>query len=396
MRDVHLADLQASSNSLFRKITWSSSGTTIITATAKTAGVPFYMSESVVSGAGTYAITQDGSGSSVLSEGPNDWNVDGSGNYTGSNWISITGAATTRPTSDSTSANILKFLPHNSDEDAAGNPKSYSVLYGLGIRSSTGAIVTTRTNPNEVRVPASFRGNIGDPTGGYYLKLDCTTSTAKVVIKNSGSHTWLSGAYDRVAVDRVSQQGQVRLDGGTVAELDILGSGVSGKVKVKDGCTVTNMHMLDCPGADVHVGTGATMTLLEINSGKLKIDRAITTANTYGSARVTHTDGTITDWDNRGAYIWFNGDNQLGTTTGGGLTNYSGTFDFRSNKSVTGVTVYNALIFGGSIVDQGGLATINFFTGNISTGSSATSGITYRGGTVASETAAAVIGNQAT
>ena len=79
VRDVHLTDLQNSSNSMFVKVTFAASGSDTITGTAKTAGIPFYWTESVTTaGDGTLVITQDGSGASTLSEGPNDWNVDSS------------------------------------------------------------------------------------------------------------------------------------------------------------------------------------------------------------------------------------------------------------------------------------------------------------------------------
>ena len=81
VRDVMLALLQADVQTLFVQVTWAGSGTLAITGTTKVPGVPVYSAvSSTTAGDGTWVLVN-----TTLSEGPEDWNVDGSLTYSSSN-----------------------------------------------------------------------------------------------------------------------------------------------------------------------------------------------------------------------------------------------------------------------------------------------------------------------
>jgi len=83
VRDVMLALLQASVQTSFAAVTWAAGTAFIITGTTKVPGVPFRSAvSSTTAGDGTWALVN-----TTLSEGPEDFDVDGSSTYASSNWI---------------------------------------------------------------------------------------------------------------------------------------------------------------------------------------------------------------------------------------------------------------------------------------------------------------------
>ena len=145
--DPHITDLNNSSQSLFSAVTWVKTGTTVVQGTADIAGVPFTMAGTVPAGSGTY-----GSLSTVVANaGPNDWNT--AANFTEAD-------ETTAPVPGA--RDDVKILPHPTDEDNAGNPISYDVLYGLD---------QSAIDLNTLRIPKSYRGSIGDSVNGYFCAL---------------------------------------------------------------------------------------------------------------------------------------------------------------------------------------------------------------------------------
>lgn len=343
IRDAHVSDLQASTNSLFTAITWAKSGTDAITGTAKTAGVPFTATASeATAGNGTYTRA-----ATTANSGPHDWNDTG-------NWVEGSIPVDT---------DTVDILPHPTNENPDGSPKSYDILYGLNQSS---------IDLTELRVGKSFRAAIGDAANQYYLRIDCASGSANTVLHSSGHTIWIDGAHDQInVVAATGGPDAVRING-TTTNLRVLGASVNGRIRVADGSTVTNAYIIDCPGADVFIGTGGTITLLEANAGAIEIGKAITTANTYGTANVTHTDGAVATWNQRGGTVHYNGSGILTT-----LTIFSGLFDLTLNET-SGVTITDAIIYGGVLDDRSGLNNVTYtnniiqYGGDISTDSGVT------------------------
>jgi hypothetical protein len=346
VRDAHLTDLQASSETLFDEITWASSGTDTITGTADNSGKPFYTSVTEDDTSGLITLTNDGSGSSVLSEGPNDWNVDGQGNYTGTNWINTSGAAVAAPVDD----DDVFILPHPSDEDAAGNPKSYSILYGLNQSS---------IDLDSFRVPKSYqRAGIGDPENGFYLKIDVNDQSSPgngvTVINSNANHIWLWGTHTVITVAGLRNVMQALRLKGTITTLNVLGSQVAGRIQAIDGSVITTLNVIGGSNSYVLIGTsGTAITTVRVNSGRVRIDREITTITTWGGV-VTHTTGAVATWNNQGAYVFYNGSGSITSA----LNNFDGTFDLRENMSIEPVNLANVQIWNGLLTDRGGMNNI--------------------------------------
>lgn len=337
--DVHVIDLNNSTETEFAKITWTKGSSTTIVGTADNTGIPFVLpAGSVPAGSGSYSSTF---AATTANAGPNDAG-------TAANW---SGASVPASTND------VYVLPHPTDEDASGKVLSYSVLYGLDQSAKTYA---------SLKIGKAFEGSFGDPVNGFHYIADVDSGSAKCTINSSGQAVWLNGSYDQININggRGLTDKFIRIKGGAITNLRILGPLISGVIIIEDSCAVTNIYMLDCPGVELRVGTsGTVITLLEANSGRLKVDRAITTAHTMGSLQMVHTVGAVNTWNNRGAYVFYNGN---GTITN--LNNFNGTFDLRQNTGQTSTTISNAIIYGGLITDRGGVGNIVYTNDIISHG----------------------------
>lgn len=331
--DVHIAALQASTNSLFQKVTWAKASSSTITGTAKVAGIPFYCTASEsTSGDGTWSRA-----STTASAGPHDWRT--TGNWVGGS-LPVSGA------------HSIDIGPHPTDEDANGNPKSYAILYGLETAGAGSGAVAVNT----FNVGHSFRADVGDSANSYSLQLDVTNGSGVTVLNSGGPAVWIKGSHDDLTVAGCQPgRNAVRLSGTTLTAFRVLGAGVAGNVRVADGTAVTNAWILDCPGAVIRIGTGSVITALEMNTSTLLLDRNCTTLNLQGGTITQTTTATTTTINNRGGYILYNGKGTITT-----LNNYSGTTDFRQSIAVEGITVTNATIWGGLIVDRGGLNNVTY------------------------------------
>ncbi len=364
--DVHISDLQASTQSLFSAVTWVKNGTVKVQGTAKIAGVPFsntggLMAGTVPAGSGTY-----GTLATVTTQaGPNDFGT--AGNFT----LANESAASLPGTGDT-----VKILPHPSDVDNAGNPVSYDILYGLAIG----------TNLNRLRIPKSYRGSIGDSANGYYLQLDCTSSTGKTVINSRCPALWLKGTHTEInVVNTENTVNALRLSGGTITDLRILGSDIAGNIKIADSTVVTNAYIFGVGSVRITFGTsGTVISVLKMDSGEVETDHGIT-ALTIAGGVLTHQGGVITDADNYGGYVFYNStdDNDL-------WNNHSGTLDLSQNMSDS-VTIGGGndgadgvFIWSGLINDRGGLA-------NVTYGDGSPAGITKYGGDVSSDSATIIV-----
>jgi hypothetical protein len=351
--DVHIVDLNNSVKALFAGITWDKNGTTKVRGTADVAGVPFYIAGSeTTAGDGTYGSAAD----DTANAGPTDWNTLG-------NWINSSGGAGTIPTAQDT----LRILPHNTHVDVNGKPVSYDIRYGLDQSS---------IDITSLRFSKEYRGVVGSPSESFYLQIDCTFGTAITIIESQSPSIWLKGSHDAIHVVNLPHgKDALHLSGGTIATLRLLGPAVRGKVTVADSSVVTTLNVFAIAGP-VKIGTsGTAITLAEIaGASDIEINRAITTINSV-NCTITKGAGAVSTWNNRGAYVYYNG---TGTITN--LLNYAGTFDFTQNGTY-GCTVTISQIYSGLITDRSGSALITYsaaidlYGGEVS---SATAGITYK------------------
>jgi hypothetical protein len=364
--DPHLADLQASVLSYFTKVTWTKGSASTIVATAKTAGIPISGgvngaagtklnyprgTDSSTAGTGTYTFAD-----TTANAGPNDFN-------TLANWVDDAETPSTAGALPTTSDEV-KFLPHPTDEDVAGNPVSYDVLYGLN---------QSNTALASLRVPNSYRGTIGDSVNSYYLNIDVTDGSGVTVINSSCPALWLQGSHDSMTVAQTRNTAHaLELGTGTITALRLLGAGVQGTITVKDGNVITNGWIVDVGGANIKIGTsGTVISTLETNAQRLQLDRGLTNLNASGGD-ITHTAGAIGTINNRGATIRYNGTSDVAV-----LNNYTGTFTTVGNRfHDIAVGTTSAAIWGGVITDRSGLKNVTW-----------TTNIIVYGGTVQSDTA---------
>ncbi len=252
VRDIHHADLDASTQSLFTQITWAKSGTVDITATAKTSGRPFTLAVIYTTAStGTYADV-----ATTASLGPNDIN---------------------------TVANFSTGSKPVADDEVTCNNGSYDILYGLD-QSGVDLQSFKRTK--------DYKGQIGDPVGGFYLKYgvsNTSTTTPQVAIDGTGGDTMLAGLHDNVLVrGGKGSASMLKLTGtSTTTNMDILPS-VNGQITVANGTyDITNLYCVNPSGrAKVVIGSSSTViTLHEQTGGVVEITgRGCTVADCGGGS----------------------------------------------------------------------------------------------------------------
>ena len=174
VRDPHLSDLQNSTLSKFAAITWTSSGTGAIVATAKVSGKP--ISGNRPARTSNENQLEDNSLATTAGDGVMTWvnttaNAGPNDGRTATNWLDGLGGTGLPANSDN-----MKFLPHTTDVDLAGRPVSYDLLYGLDHDD------VDLTSEN---IGRSYRGIIGDPINKFFFKINCTTGVGKVVVDSS-------------------------------------------------------------------------------------------------------------------------------------------------------------------------------------------------------------------
>jgi len=217
-RDAHLTSLQASTQSLFTPLTWASSGAASITATADTAGIPFYQATTEDDTVGT--ITSDTTTTS--SSGPHDFGVK-------ENWLDEDGA---------TSGTAPAGTDHIFIADS-----SVSILYGLDQNTLSFA---------RFEVEPTFTGIIGNPADGYYLTFDC----ADTKIDSQSPSMWIEGTHTDLAFSGGEGSSNALQLAGTITNLFVVNS--AGTVTCKNSMTVTNVYMAG--GGRLLLGSGMTTT----------------------------------------------------------------------------------------------------------------------------------------
>ena len=354
---------------MFLAITWTASGTDTILATAKIAGVPFVLaaSESANDTNGTIVHTFDGSGSSVLSEGPEDILVDGSGNYTNSNWVTTEDVVSVAP---STGAHLVKY-----------NQGNHSARYSL----QTGVSV------NEIRLTPEWTGTYGDPSNGFFLDMDATNAGDKVmVIEKTEGDVWATVECDNVFIKatargsnavRFGAGSNIADDGGTagLGGIVCVGPRVRGTVQILSGATLHNFRVGNDTFGRYIIGEVVLPFSFECGSGIMDLNLGTVGMNAaspsatepgrvlvYGSGVVRHfgtqAGDTIALWLQLGGRGEPNGPCAITL-----LDVRAGLLTFENNRSE--VTVATTELYGGHI-EEGGQGSVTFDVFNQHGGSS--------------------------
>ena len=334
VRDVHLADLQASTLSEFLKITWAASSTDAITATAKTAGVPFYLAATEsTAGSGTFTEVE-----TTANAGPNDWN-------TAANWTSA--------------------VPVGGDT-VYFNRGSSSILYGLN-QSSVSLAKFVSTD--------QYTGSIGDLNAGYYLQIDVNSTTGtpdgdSLTIGSGGLTTMIDGDSDIVIIraktgglDMVKLKGNSKVDGSMR-----ITDGCSGTVNIAANYGLNRLTVSDSPRARVLIGSHATSFVFQsAASGVVEItDRSMTgldvsggTVTLKGTSAVS---GTGSIGQGQGTHI-HGGNLNIQTTQGtfGRVEMTGGNVSLTSQAQA--LTISKAYIYGGTYNDTSQLGNVGYSDG---------------------------------
>lgn len=333
-RDAHLVTLQGSTQTLFAAVTWAASGTTIITGTAKVQGVPFYQNsdESVNDTTGTIAVTNDGSGSSVLSEGPEDINTDGSGNYNSTNWITADGADSTKP---STGAHVIRL-----------NQGAWSLRYGC----VQGVAV------KEIRMTTGWTGDYGDIANGYAPDYDANNASPKVMSINKIAGRVLTPVVCDFVNISGTDRGADAVKFQASADIDTInggGPGVRGTVTVTDGGTLDNLAVGPGTTGTYIIGAVNSLDIVSVGSGNCDLNmgaKAIATrVRAHGTGTIRHygstSAATVARWESLGnSYSEYNGQGTLTFLENDGAARFT-----LENSEADAVTITKAVLRGGHI-----------------------------------------------
>lgn len=333
VRDVHLADLQASTLSEFVKITWAASSTDAITGTAKTAGVPFYLAATEsTAGSGTFTEVE-----TTANSGSNDWN---------------------------TAANWTTAVPGDGDTVYL-NTGSSSVLYGLNQSTiSLAKMVITK----------NFTGQVGDLSTGYYLRIDVNFNSGTLdedylVIGSSGLTTMIDGDLDIVKITAVAGGlDMVKLKGSTTSSSIYVADGCRGTINVAANHLVSRLVVSDSPTAIVKIGQSSAVRL-GINSGTVELtDRSLSGLSLMGGNVVmkgTSANAASSEYEAGAGTHVFGGtlDIQSDSGTFGRIDVFGGIVTFNSSAIKTTLTVSKAYVYGGKLEDRSELGAVTWTDG---------------------------------
>jgi len=340
--DQTLAQLQASTDAEFLKVTWSKSGTTIILGTAKTAGIPFHLAVAETGATGTITLVVDGTGLSIVNSGPNAV-------ATVANWLDNAGApAATAPVTGA---------------DVRVDSGSNSLLYDLD-QSAVNLIRFTR-GPN-------FAGEIGNPNAGYRLKYDVNSGVSETTLNSSGGRTWFSATAPNVKVtgSAAGDAQSVNL-AGDMDDVYLLGPGVAGTVTFAASMTLDNVRSSGVAlSAIVKLGASiASLDLVEAVGGVIHLLTNPITLNFSGPTGSALIDGdeTITTLTNRGSQLDYTGTGDITT-----LRNFAGDVQLRPSEPIAVATVET---FAGVVSDEESPNIVTYTTATQFGGKAAVTGI---------------------
>lgn len=316
----------ASTQSLFRRLTFTDA-TTSVTVTAKTPGVPFYLTETTTETGGGAADAQTFARAAVTTnKGPNDFNdVD--------NWVESDGTA---PSAVPTDGDEIIF-----------SEGSHDLLFGLRQQSDL----------EQLRVTGGFTGSIGQPN--HALDIDVSnegSSTLPILaLGGRGRRYNLQGAFDEVIITRNS--GQIDIKGTGMGSFTIVGPHAKGIITIKNGSTFTtgnqSIRQLLVDGVSTYIESGVTgIKPVRVDGGYMETRSGFGNANAdtfdlirgtvcfKGSADVktVNVNGGLMKWES---------DQNIGSSTNTPLTIYGGEVDVKRNTKVGTLTVNKPTVFNG-------------------------------------------------
>ena len=313
----------ASAHPYFSTITWGSTATTI-TATAKTAGVPFVMTGAVSGGTGTVANSGVQTVTTANS-GPNDWSV-------ASNW---SGGA----------------VPGNGDTVIFSN-NAVNVCWGL----SQSAIAATL-----IRFEQSYTGKIGLNYLAFATSADgATVNTSypeyRQLYLAIGCSTFRIG--DAPASGSPSGSSRIMIDAGstTTATIEVINTASNSAdtnrpaVRILANKSASVVNVRSAPGG---VGIAAEVPAETSTLGTINI------ADTTGTSKVTTGRGlTLTNWIQDGGGNVLQSDQTIAAVTvNGGTLRTEGAGAITAMTSTGGTITHNSTGTTGTLTMRGGTVT---------------------------------------
>lgn len=319
-----------------------SANTDTVTLTADVAGVPFVVTSSVSGGSGTIGSVTSG----TANAGPNDFG-------TAANWSGNT-------------------TPVNGDDVELGN-SAWPILWGLDQSAKTFATFVVDEgfadnlvglNPNVFQTGEATTDDTVKEYRECYLKCGAT-----IFVNRSATQRLLVDFGSVQTAATITNSASQSIDGAELEPIRLLGTHTSNALHVSGGTVgvattqqqaeVSTFLLVTCgegsagggaftangggsASAEVHLGSGCTLTTISIGSGKVvNFGAAATTVNvTEGAGSYTcYGAGDHTTISNRGTVNYL---------TKGTLANYSGDGIFDTRQDARPKTVSNAVIYRGA------------------------------------------------
>lgn len=314
----------ASANPLLTPIT-ALAGSTTVTLTADSGGVPFVVSATTTESDNSSADAQTFSRAATTANvGPSDWN-------SVNNWSDFA-------------------VPVSTDTVVIDGRSTSDILYGLNQSAVTlTALQVIRGSPNVGTTIAALRISAttleinvdpaegGNATAASCINIDTGTNATTGTIFDSASQG--TDGLESVIWKGVEATNIIRVRGGKV--------GIATS-KPGDAATLATLQLLgQDSNTSVHIGAGVTLTTLTQQTGDVKLECAVTTINQDGGALTTEGTGTITTAYISGVFK----SNSTGTITNlhvepGGLADFTGSTAARTvtNAAITGDGKINAAL----------------------------------------------------
>mgnify|MGYP003131564414 FL=1 len=317
----------ASTQSLFRRLTFTDA-TTSVTVTAKTSGVPFYLTETTTETGGGTADDQTFARASVTTnKGPNDFNdVD--------NWVESDGTAPSA-------------VPASGDE-VIFSEGSHDLLYGLDQNAK---------DLEQLRITGGYSGSIGQPSHALHISVSNEGSSTLPILAlgGRGRRYNLEGAFDEVIITRNS--GTVDIKGTTMGSFTIVGPHAKGIITIKNGSTFSSgnqsIRQLMVDGVTTYIESGVTgIKPVRVDGGYMETKSAFGNANADIFDLVRGTvcfkgSSTVKTVNVNGGLMKWESDQNVGASTNTPLTIYNGEVDVKRNTRVGTLTVYKPTVFNG-------------------------------------------------
>jgi|9_EtaG_2_1085328.scaffolds.fasta_scaffold15742_3 hypothetical protein len=334
--DAIVAQCNASTQSLFKQVTFTD-GTSVVTVSAKVAGVPFYLSETTTeAGGGSQDDQTFVAATTTANQGPNDFN-------TLANWVESDGTA---PSAHPADNDTVLFTGGNHD-----------LLYGL---------YNVDVELHSLRISRGYSGNIGQTSIPLNIDVDSNTPDGSgtvepfLVIGGSGRRTHIKGAITNVLITK--NLGDITVEQRQGETFQMVGSEVSGRVIIKGGGMTGGTKQIRQIGCSPSLYTKveanfAGVKTARINSGYFET-RSKLTQDTDGSDVLFIDGGRVCFKDSAahpgatlmtGGELLWESDQDIGTNDTTHLDIFGGRVDLSRHTAVGNVTVRSATLFDGEL-----------------------------------------------